>query len=119
MIGLLTHKILEVRFSDTDAMGVVWHGNYLKYFEDAREHFGEVFKLEYLETHKKGFLMPIAKTSVKHLAPIYYGDKIEISIKFIYHKAAKIKFEYALKNIKSQKKVCFFTLEKKVLIIFT
>lgn len=31
---------IKVRFSDTDAMGVVWHGNYLRFFEDAREAFG-------------------------------------------------------------------------------
>jgi acyl-CoA thioester hydrolase len=84
-------------------MGVVWHGNYMKFFEDAREHFGELFKLEYLEIHKIGFFVPITETSIKHLGPIYYGDKIEISIKFICNKAAKIKFEYVLKNIGTQK----------------
>lgn len=99
MIGLLANKTLEIRFSDTDAMGVVWHGNFLKFFEDAREHFGELFKLEYLEIYKLGFFVPITETRLKHLEPIYYGDKIEISIKFICSKAAKIKFEYVLQNI--------------------
>ena len=101
MIGLCAHKTLEIRFSDTDAMGVVWHGNYLKYFEDAREHFGELFKLEYLLIHKHGFFVPITDTSLKHLEPIYYGDNIQISIKFICTKAAKIQFEYVLKNLET------------------
>ena len=34
MRGLIASKEIEVRFSDTDAMGVIWHGNYLRYFED-------------------------------------------------------------------------------------
>jgi len=29
-----------IRFSEVDSMGVVWHGNYIKYFEDGREAFG-------------------------------------------------------------------------------
>ena len=33
-------KCFDIRFSEVDSMGVVWHGNYAKYFEDAREEFG-------------------------------------------------------------------------------
>ena len=35
---------IAVRFSETDAMGVIWHGNYLKFFEDAREKFGKTME---------------------------------------------------------------------------
>ena len=33
----------KIRFSEIDAMRVVWHGDYVKYFEDAREYFGEMY----------------------------------------------------------------------------
>ena len=33
-------KTLTIRFSEVDAMGIVWHGSYALYFEDAREAFG-------------------------------------------------------------------------------
>lgn len=105
MKGIIAHKNIEVRFSDTDAMGVVWHGNYLKFFEDAREYFGEVFCLEYLEIHRKGFFVPISETKIKYLEPIYYGDKIVVEITFHFNKAAKLHFEYSLKNIDTQKVV--------------
>ena len=34
----------KIRFSEIDAMHVVWHGAYAKYLEDAREHFGQVYQ---------------------------------------------------------------------------
>ena len=48
MKELRTEIELTIRFSETDAMGVVWHGNYLKFFEDAREYFGHKFGMSYL-----------------------------------------------------------------------
>ena len=85
---------LSVRFSETDAMGVVWHGNYLKFFEDAREGFGKKFGIEYLNIHKHGFFVPIVKSEMEHKASVYYGDEIEVHIDLVFLKAAKIKFLY-------------------------
>lgn len=99
---IVAHKNIEIRFSDTDAMGVVWHGNYLKFFEDAREYFGEVFCLEYLEIHRMGFFVPIAETKIKYLEPISYGDKIVVEIIFVFNRAAKLNFEYKLRNTDTQ-----------------
>ncbi|HRS08637.1 MAG TPA: acyl-CoA thioesterase, partial [Bacteroidia bacterium] len=61
---------IKVRFSDTDAMGVVWHGNYLRFFEDAREAFGIKYGLTYLDVYHRGYFTPIVKSSVEHKSPI-------------------------------------------------
>lgn len=98
-MDLTSEKILDVRFSDTDAMAVVWHGNYLRYFEDGREHFGEKFCLEYLDVYNQGFFTPIVKSEINHKAPIHYGDKVKIITKYIKQRASKIVFEYTIINI--------------------
>jgi acyl-CoA thioester hydrolase len=36
---------IRIRFSEVDSMGVVWHGNYIRYFEDGRESFGNSMEL--------------------------------------------------------------------------
>lgn len=90
---------LEIRFSETDAMGVVWHGNYLKYFEDAREKFGQHYQMEYLDMYRKDFLTPIVKTELDHIASVYYGDRIKVKIEQIYQKAAKLVFQYEVYNL--------------------
>lgn len=90
---------LSIRFSEVDAMGVVWHGNYLKYFEDGRESFGNKLGLSYLEVYNKGFFTPIVKSSLQYRSPIYFGDEIEVRSRLIHSKASKIIFEYEIWNI--------------------
>ena len=97
--------IIKIRFSDTDAMGIVWHGNYLKFFEDGREEFGNRYNMSYLEVYNQGFFTPIVKSEVAHKAPIYYGEEVQVIVKYIPTKAAKIIFEYEVKNITTGK-VC-------------
>ena len=90
---------ITVRFSETDAMGVVWHGNYLKFLEDAREAFGEKFGLTYLDIYNNGFFTPIVKSELDFKGPVYYGNKVSVIIKYIPSAAAKIIFEYKVMNL--------------------
>jgi len=90
---------IDIRFSETDAMGVVWHGNYLKFFEDGREHFGKTFGLEYLKIFDEGYFTPIVKSEIDHKAPVYYGQVIKVITRYISSKSAKIMFEYDVVNI--------------------
>lgn len=85
---------IPVRFSETDAMGVVWHGNYLKFFEDAREHFGKVYGLDNLQIHDKGFFIPIVRSEINHKASLHYGETAIVHSKLIYKESAKVVFEF-------------------------
>src|SRR5436190_2867405 len=90
---------LNIRFSDTDAMGVVWHGNYLRFFEDAREAFGNNFDLRYLDMYNEGYFTPIVKSEINHKSPLYYGDKVKAIATLIPSAAAKLVFEYEIINL--------------------
>jgi acyl-CoA thioester hydrolase len=92
---------IKIRFSETDAMGVVWHGNYLKFFEDAREEFGTQFSIEYLQMHNEGFFAPIVKSEIAHKAPVYYGEKIRVKIQMIKSRSSKMVFNYQVINLNS------------------
>ncbi len=93
-------KVLEasleipVRFSETDAMGVVWHGNYLKFFEDAREYFGNVYGIEYMDAFNAGYYTPIVKSNINHKASVYYGQKVRVRAILEQQQASKIVFQY-------------------------
>lgn len=91
-------KAFDIRFSEVDSMGVVWHGNYAKYFEDAREAFGEKYDLGYLMMYDKGFFEPIVELTFKYKRPMIYGMKPEIYM--VYHpcEAAKIIFDYEIRD---------------------
>ena len=91
-------KPFEIRFSEVDSMGVVWHGHYAIYFEDAREAFGAKYDLEYLMMYGKGFFEPIVELSFKYKRPLIYGMKPEITITYQPCEAAKIIFDYEIRN---------------------
>ena len=90
---------ITVRFSETDAMGVVWHGNYLKFFEDARDKLTEVFGLSHLEIYRLGYFTPIVKTELTYKSSIYYGDQVRVHAWLERHDSAKIIFRYEVINL--------------------
>jgi acyl-CoA thioester hydrolase len=101
MKTLIVETQIKIRFSEVDSMGVVWHGTYAKYFEDAREAFGEKFGLGYLFVFENGFFTPLVSLDFKYKAVIKYGDEIIIKATFIETPAAKIIFDYEIRNAKT------------------
>lgn len=101
MKELKTEIELKIRFSETDAMGVVWHGNYLKFFEDAREYFGDKYGMTYLDVYNNGYFTPIVKSEINHKNPLYYGEKLRVEISLEFSKAAKIVHYYTVYNVET------------------
>jgi acyl-CoA thioester hydrolase len=93
---LIDRKEIVVRFSEVDSMKIVWHGNYIKYFEDGRESFGVKYHLGYLDVYKHHVMIPIVKLSSNFLKPLVYGDTAIVETRFIDSEAAKIQFEYKI-----------------------
>ncbi len=89
----------QVRFSEVDSMQVVWHGNYVKYFEDGREAFGMQYDgLGYLDVYKNGFMTPIVDLQVQYKRFLKYGEVAVIETKYLETEAAKICFEYEIRR---------------------
>ena len=93
---LVVEKELEIRFSEVDMMGVVWHGNYPLYLEDAREAFGEEFGLSYALYIRENVFVPIVKMDVDYKRPVRFGMRPVIRIEYVPTDAAKVIFDYKL-----------------------
>lgn len=93
---LVVEKELEIRFSEVDMMGVVWHGNYPLYLEDAREAFGAEFGLSYALYIKENVFVPIVKMDVDYKRPVRFGMRPVIRIEYMPTDAAKVIFDYKL-----------------------
>lgn len=93
---LKNSTLVPVRFSEVDALGIVWHGHYLKFFEDGREAFGRQFELGYLDVYKHKFATPLVKINVDFKKTVKYGDHVKIITTFIPSAAAKIIFKYEI-----------------------
>jgi acyl-CoA thioester hydrolase len=89
---------VRVRFVETDPLGIVWHGNYIQYFEDGRESFGRRHGISYLDQKEHGYATPIVKSSTDHKRPLRYGDVATVKTIYVDSQAAKIVFRYEIYN---------------------
>lgn len=86
----------DIKFSDVDSMAVVWHGHYIRFFEDGREAWGKKYGLTYLDVNKHQFFTPIVSMHCEHISPLEYGDTAIIESTFVDSPAAKIFFDYKI-----------------------
>ncbi|MFT3946252.1 MAG: acyl-CoA thioesterase [Agriterribacter sp.] len=89
---------INVRFNEADPLGIVWHGHYIRYFEDGREAFGNEHGIGYLDFYKKGFIIPIVSIQCDYKRSLKYGERVVVETTFLPCEAAKLKFEYRLFN---------------------
>lgn len=89
---------IRVRFAETDPLGIVWHGNYIQYFEDGREAFGRHHGISYLDQKAQNFSTPIVESKCEHKLPLTYGDVATIKTTYIDSAAAKMIFKYEILN---------------------
>lgn len=69
---------IRVRYSETDQMNVVYHGNYAQYFEVARAEAIREMGFTYKEMEEMGIVMPIVELHTKFLRPAKYDDLLTI-----------------------------------------
>ena len=93
---LKIEKEVQIRFNEVDSMGIVWHGHYATYFEDAREEFGRHYDLDYLSIVGHGYYVPLVNLDFSFKSPLAYGDWAIVEITYLPCEAAKILFSYRI-----------------------
>lgn len=80
--GLPLNKVytsIEVRYQETDQMGVVYHANYLVWFEIGRSKFVESLGFKYAEMEKVGYISPVTNVNVSYKRPVRYGETVKVA----------------------------------------
>lgn len=90
----------RVNFADTDAMGVVHHSNYLRYFEVGRVHFLRQKGMDYTEWQKKGWHFPLVEAKVRYRRPCRFDDIVVVKVR-PQQKGIRFVFFYEIRNTKS------------------
>jgi len=83
---------LRVRYEETDQMGVVYHGNYLTYFEVGRTELMRHLGFPYAEMERQGFLLSVVETRCKHLAAARYDDLLRVETRGEAVSALRVRF---------------------------
>lgn len=90
-----TSTEIEVRYAETDGMGVVYHANYLVYLEVARTDFLNQLGFPYSEIEEAGYMSPVVHVDLSYGMPFHYGDTVVITTHV--SKVTPVKTEYTCK----------------------
>ncbi|MBK7148214.1 MAG: acyl-CoA thioesterase [Bacteroidetes bacterium] len=97
---------IEVRFNECDPLGIVWHGNYVKYLEDGREAFGKKYGLDYMDFYINGYATPIVHLQLDFKKTMQYKEIAQVEVTYRNTEAAKIIFDYVIRSETKNEIVC-------------
>ncbi len=80
----------KIDFNDCDPMKIVWHGNYINYFERARCALLDKIGYNYIDMEESGYLFPVTEVRAKYMKSLRFGD-------FCRAKAILIEYENMIK----------------------
>jgi acyl-CoA thioester hydrolase len=93
------HQInVRVRYSETDQMSVVYHGNYVPYFEMGRVEWLRNKGISYKSLEENGIALPIVSMTINFKKPARYDDLLTVITKFKSQSSVKIEFDCEIRN---------------------
>ncbi|CAM3865497.1 thioesterase family protein [Flavobacterium sinopsychrotolerans] len=93
------HQIqVRVRYSETDQMGVVYHGNYIPYFEIGRVEWLRDKGISYKSMEESGIALPIVSMNINYKKSARYDELLTVHTTFKSQSSVKIEFDCAIYN---------------------
>jgi acyl-CoA thioester hydrolase len=94
----LLHNLTKIRviYADTDAMGIVYHTNYIKWFEVGRNEIMRQSGLLYSEVEKHGYNLPLTEVNCHYLYPAKYDQLLVVETTIDYISRVVVKFNYKI-----------------------
>jgi acyl-CoA thioester hydrolase len=89
---------IEVRYAETDQMGVVHHANYIVWFELARTHLCAATGIPYAEIERQGHLLMVIGVDVRYRLPARYGETVVVSCRAERATHRTVRFVYEVRR---------------------
>ncbi|MBN8207572.1 acyl-CoA thioesterase [Bacillus sp. NTK071] len=89
---------IEVRYAETDQMGVVYHANYLVWFELGRTALINDLGFRYADMEKEGILSPVVDIKASYKRPVRYGDQVMIRTWVEHYDGIRVSYGYEVTN---------------------
>lgn len=92
----MIHSItkIRVRYAETDRMDVVYHSNYLVWFESARIQMLDEIGIPYREIEARGLFLPVLGVSATFKSPARFDDRLEVHLYMKQKPRARMHFDY-------------------------
>ena len=97
------HQIqVRVRYSETDQLGVVYHGNYIPYFEIGRVEWLRNKGVSYKIMEESGVALPIVSMTLNYKKPARYDELLTVTTTFKSQTSVKVEFDCEIHNEKNE-----------------
>lgn len=98
-VRMLQHQSsIQVRYAETDMMGIVYHANYLPWFEIARTDLLKHHGLPYRDLEAEGFFLPVLEVSVRYLKSARYDDAITVIATMAEKPSLRLRITYEVRR---------------------
>ncbi|MBH5317235.1 acyl-CoA thioesterase [Paenibacillus sp. GSMTC-2017] len=93
---------IRVRYQETDQMGVVFHGNYVTWFEIGRTEWIRHKGFDYKTIENKGLLLPVIDLQCRYTVPARYDDRVVVCTRIAESTPLRITFESQIRRVEEQ-----------------
>ena len=95
---LISKREIEVRYAETDQMGVVYHANYLVWLELGRTQLVRDLGFNYSDMEKEGIVSPVLEVNIKYKKPLRYGETATVHTWIEEYSPLKTRYGYEIFN---------------------
>jgi acyl-CoA thioester hydrolase len=95
----------RVRYAETDAMGVVYHAEYLVWFEVGRGEYFRAQGEDYAQWEQQGTYLPVSEVYARYHAPARYGDHVTVRTWVQEVRSRGLTLEYEVCNAETQQRL--------------
>lgn len=88
----------RVRYSETDQMGVVYHGNYPQYLEMGRVEWLRSKGISYKKMEESGIMLPVISLRINYKKSALYDDLLTVTTRISKKPLVRIEFDYEIHN---------------------
>ncbi|MBA3006095.1 MAG: acyl-CoA thioesterase [Proteobacteria bacterium] len=99
---IATH-CLRVRYGETDQMGVVYHPNYLVWFNESRDALMSGIGIDVVALERCGYRFPVVEVACRYLHSARYGDEVAITARLRHERVARMHFSFEVKHARSHR----------------
>jgi acyl-CoA thioester hydrolase len=105
--GLIWHRCqMRTLYADTDRSTVVYHANYLKYFEFGRTSLMRDAAYPYRKIEESGYVYPIIDLGIQFHQPLYYDDPMWIYTRLADLQRVRLQFDYIITHAETGADIC-------------
>jgi len=92
--------VIKAQFYDLDPMQIVWHGNYVRFLEQARCALLDKIEYNYKEMLRSGYAWPVVDLRIKYVRPVRFGQEVRVTATMVEYEN-RIKIDYRVADLAS------------------